>query len=361
MINVLVVDDSALMRKLVSAMIEEEKELHVVGTAMNGKFALEKIPKLNPDIIVLDIEMPEMNGIEFLKERKKRGIHIPVIVLSSVAEKGAAVTMECISLGASDFVTKPSGSISVDVATVKERVNSLLLAYGKQYQRLYKRTQNAGAESEKNTKTPSCPAKKITPVLMPGRIELIVLGVSTGGPDALRVVLKNLSPNLRPPMIIVQHMPAGFTREFASSLDKICPLEVKEAAEGDEIVSGRILIAEGSKHLEVERLRNSGIVHLSDTPLVNGHRPSVDVLFLSAAMAYHNHVLGVIMTGMGRDGATQLGSIYREGGLTLGQDEASSVVYGMPRVAYEMGHVMEQVSLERMGQRICEVALYSSL
>ncbi|MDR2481583.1 MAG: chemotaxis response regulator protein-glutamate methylesterase [Spirochaetaceae bacterium] len=367
-VNILVVDDSALMRKLVSAMVEEQAGLHVIDTAMNGKIALEKIPRLNPDAIVLDIEMPEMNGIEFLKERKRLGINIPVIVLSSIAEKGAAVTMECLSLGASDFVTKPSGSISVDVAKVKERVNELLLAYGGQYQRRFKKA--AGPVSETVSKAlvggdkavaSVSPDKKITPLMKPGRVELIVLGISTGGPEALRVVFANLAPDLKVPMLVVQHMPAGFTLEFARSLNKICPLDVKEAAEGDQILPGRILIAEGSKHLEVERGASGGIVHLPDTPLVSGHKPSADVLFASAAMAYHNHVLGVIMTGMGRDGAVQLGSIYREGGITLGQDESSAIVYGMPRVAFEMGNVMEQVALEKMGQRISEVAKASKL
>jgi two-component system chemotaxis response regulator CheB len=151
-------------------------------------------------------------------------------------------------------------------------------------------------------------------------------------------------------------MPAGFTNEFAKSLDRVCPLEVKEAEEGDLVKPGRILVAQGNKHLEVERKSLASIVHLSDEPLVSGHRPSADVLFASVAKAYGNHALGVIMTGMGKDGAEQLGAIYREGGLTLGQDEATAVVYGMPRVAHEMGHVMEQVSLDKMASRICALA-----
>jgi two-component system, chemotaxis family, protein-glutamate methylesterase/glutaminase len=151
-------------------------------------------------------------------------------------------------------------------------------------------------------------------------------------------------------------MPPGFTNEFAKSLDRICPLNVKEAEEGDAVLPGRILIAQGNKHLEVERKGTNGVAHLSDAPLVSGHRPSADVLFASVAMSYSNHALGVIMTGMGRDGAQQLGTVYKEGGMTLGQDEKSAVVYGMPRVAYELGHVMEQVSLENMARRICDVA-----
>jgi two-component system chemotaxis response regulator CheB len=190
----------------------------------------------------------------------------------------------------------------------------------------------------------------------PGRIDVVALGISTGGPEALRVVFSHLDPGLKTPILVVQHMPPGFTNEFAKSLDKICPLDVKEADEGDAVQSGRILIAQGAKHLTVERKAASAVVHLTDDPPVSGHRPSADVLFASVAMAYQNHALGVIMTGMGRDGAAQLGTIYKEGGRTLGQDEATSIVYGMPRVAYEMGHVMEQVPLDKIGQRISQAA-----
>jgi two-component system chemotaxis response regulator CheB len=170
------------------------------------------------------------------------------------------------------------------------------------------------------------------------------------------VVFSKLDADLKVPIVVVQHMPAGFTNEFAKSLDRICPLAVKEAEEGDLIVPGRILVAQGNKHLEVERKGGTVMAHLSDDPLVSGHRPSADVLFASVALVYQNHALGVIMTGMGRDGAQQLGTIFKEGGMTLGQDEPSAVVYGMPRVAYELGHVQEQVSLEKMASRICAVA-----
>jgi two-component system chemotaxis response regulator CheB len=376
-ISVLVVDDSALMRNLISKMIEGTPGLSVADTAMNGKFALEKIQKLNPDAIVLDLEMPEMNGIEFLRERKKLGIKIPVIILSSVAEKGASVTMEALSLGASDFVQKPSGSISIDIATVNDRVSELLLAYGGKYHRFNKKTPvvdiSAGIKphipapvksslsSLSGLGTLRAPAQKITPVRATGKIEVIAIGISTGGPEALRVVLSKIDPDLKVPILIVQHMPAGFTREFALSLDKICPLDVKEAEEEDEIIPGRVLVAQGDKHLEAARDGLRIVANLSKSPPVSGHRPSADVLFASVAVTYTNRALGVIMTGMGKDGAQQLGNIYREGGLTIGQDEASAGVYGMPRIAQEMGHVMEQVSLENMGKRISYIAKNSRL
>jgi two-component system chemotaxis response regulator CheB len=371
-ISVLIVDDSALMRNLIGRMIDDTPGLVIAEKAMNGQFALQKIPRVNPDVIVLDLEMPEMNGIEFLKERKKRGITVPVVILSSIARRGAEITMEALSLGASDFVQKPSGSISEDIHVVKDTLVGMLLGYGGQYRRTSGK--KVLSPSEYQPKTPSskpsdiavhfqlAPAAPIAPATpppqmrKPGKTEIIAIGISTGGPDALRVVFANLDKDLQVPIIVVQHMPPGFTEEFAKSLDRICPLEVKEAEDGDAIKPGRILIAQGNKHIEVDKKATGSIVHLSDTPQVSGHRPSADVLFASVAMNYSNHALGVIMTGMGKDGAQHLGTIYKEGGMTLGQDEASSVVYGMPRAAYEMGHVMEQVSLSNMARRICDVA-----
>ncbi|MCL2721122.1 MAG: chemotaxis response regulator protein-glutamate methylesterase [Treponema sp.] len=371
-ISVLVVDDSALMRNLISRMIEDTPGLSVAEKAMNGYFALQKIPRVNPDVIVLDLEMPEMNGIEFLKERKKQGIDIPVVILSSIAAKGAEITMEALSLGASDFVQKPSGSISEDIHIVKDTLVGKLIGYGGAYRK--SKGKKVLAPSEYQPKTPSeknsdiavhfklAAAPPVTPAQAPVRArypantEIIAIGISTGGPDALRIVFANLDADLKIPIVVVQHMPVGFTNEFAKSLDRICPLEVKEAEDGDAIRPGRILIAQGNKHLEVEKKTGGAVVRLSNDPLVSGHRPSADVLFASVAMNYTNHSLGVIMTGMGRDGAQHLGTIYKEGGMTLGQDENSSVVYGMPRVAYEYGHVMEQVPLDKMARRICEVA-----
>jgi two-component system chemotaxis response regulator CheB len=316
--------------------------------------------------------MPEMNGIEFLKERKKQGINIPVVILSSIAAKGAEITMEALSLGASDFIQKPSGSISEDIHIVKDNLVGKLLGYGGAYRRQqgkkvlapsdYKpktpneKTSDIAAHFKLSAAAPVAPAQAPVRMRYPANTEIIAIGISTGGPDALRVVFSKLDEDLKVPIVVVQHMPAGFTNEFAKSLDRICPLEVKEAEDGDAIKPGRILIAQGNKHLEVEKKGANAVARLSDAPLVSGHRPSADVLFASVAMSYSNHALGVIMTGMGRDGAQHLGTIYKEGGMTLGQDEQSAIVYGMPRVAYELGHVMEQVTLNNMARRICEVA-----
>lgn len=400
-ISVLVVDDSALMRNLVSRIIDSSPNLHTVATAMNGKFALEKIPVCKPDIIVLDIEMPVMNGLEFLQERKNLKMDIPVIVLSSLTSEGATVTMRCLEMGASDFVQKPSGSISLDIQKVASRLTSLVTSYGGQYAKkkrglsgsvlhtyleteedapakpaeprkpvMPKLENNAGVtprdEAEKliplHFMTPSWAVTKkepavITPVREPGTLEVIALGISTGGPNALREVFAKLSPQIKLPMLVVQHMPAGFTKEFAASLNNICPLEVKEAQEGDLLKPGRVLIAPGNHHIVVEKKSLAAIVHVTDTEQRNGHRPSVDVLFESVAATYQNHALGIIMTGMGRDGAAQLAEMRRQGARTLGQDEESSIVYGMPKVAWEMGGVQKQVPLSEMADAINSTVL----
>lgn len=370
-ISVLVVDDSALMRNLISRIVDSTPGLRVADKAMNGVFALQKIPRCDPDVIVLDIEMPEMNGIEFLKERKRLGIEIPVVILSSVAKRGAQVTMEALSLGASDFITKPSGSVSSDIHTVAGDLARLLVVYGSQYQksrgkepphyhfeapeRMFERMPIRLERAE-----PAPPPVRPKPAREPAAVEIIAIGISTGGPNALREVFSRIDPGLRQPVVVVQHMPAGFTEEFAASLDRICPLDVKEAAEGDLLRPGRVLIAPGDWHITVEKKPLAGIVHLNQDPNENGHRPSADVLFRSVARQYGNRALAVIMTGMGKDGARELGSVYLEGGRTLGQDEASSVVYGMPKVAYEMGNVMEQVPLGQMAERISAIALERS-
>lgn len=393
-VSVLIVDDSALMRNLVGRIVENTPGLTIADKAMNGDFALQKIPRCNPDIIVLDIEMPVMNGIEFLKEKRKRGIDIPVIVLSSVAKEGAHVTMECLALGASDFVTKPSGSDSPDIARVASRLTELLIGYGSKYaskkrgkkivlpQNLGGTSTLAGSASVANkiakpvdalgtsraktstaqsispfaTQAQSKTPATITPLRPEGKIEIIAIGISTGGPNALREIFAKLDPNLAQPIVVVQHMPAGFTEEFANSLNQICPLEVKEAQEGDIVKKGRILIAPGNKHITVERKSLAIVAHLNEQDLRNGHRPSADYLFESVAAQFQNKALGIIMTGMGRDGASQLAEMRRQGAHTIGQDEDSSIVYGMPKVAFELGAVQKQVPLNKMAETINNMA-----
>ena len=363
-ISVLIVDDSALMRNLVSRVFDSAPGFRVAGTAMNGQFALKKIEQLAPDLIILDLEMPEMNGLEFLLERQRRGITIPVIILSSIAEKGARVTMEALSLGASDFVLKPGGATSAyDMKDAAAELVELARIYGRPPMQEASRTRPPDIEYfpevEEGSRVPAAPVqrpavrvKSPPPLRGPGPIEVVAIGISTGGPNALRQLLPKLDEDFSPPVLVVQHMPAGFTGEFAESLDRICALDVREAKDGDVIQSGRVLIAPGDAHMWVEAKPLAHIVRLSDDPPVSGHRPSVDVLFGSVARVYGNRCLAVIMTGMGRDGATQIGSIYREGGTTLAQDETSCVVFGMPRAAIEAGVVSSVVSLSEMADAI---------
>ncbi|MDR0512402.1 MAG: response regulator, partial [Treponema sp.] len=255
-ISVLVVDDSAMMRNLIGHMVEGSPGLRVAEKAMNGNFALQKIPRVEPDVICLDLEMPEMNGIEFLQERKKLGITIPVVILSSLAEKGAKITMEALSLGASDFVQKPSGSVSMDIQSVKDTLIPKLIGYGEAFRRSQgkkvvspenyaKKTQPSQAHPDMaahfkmmSSSPPAAPAAPPAQMRKPGKTEIIAIGISTGGPDALRTVFSSIDSDLKVPIVVVQHMPPGFTNEFAKSLDRICPLAVKEAEDGDEIQSG---------------------------------------------------------------------------------------------------------------------------
>ena len=361
-IRVLIVDDSALMRNLIGKIVDATPGLKIADKAMNGRFALQKLERVAPDVIVLDLEMPEMNGIEFLRELKKQNIKIPVVILSSIAKEGAKVTMDCLELGACDFITKPSGSESANLNTVSETLSKMLLAYGRRHQIETgirgADTTNSFSEPFKSTipkpMTAAEPQKEEKPKAQRehGNIQIIAIGISTGGPNALRQVFASIDKDLPQPIVVVQHMPPGFTKEFASSLDKICPLEVKEAEDGDLIKPGRILIAPGGKHLVVEKRSLAAVAKIIDTEPQSGHKPSVDVLFGSVAKEYQNHALGIIMTGMGKDGAENITKLYTEGSRTIGQDEASSVVYGMPRVAWEMGGVMEQVGLDNMAAAI---------
>ena len=389
-IQVLVCDDSALMRNLISRIINSEEGLNVVGTAMNGKFLLQKLPILKPDLILLDIEMPEMNGIQFLEERKRLGIDVPVVILSSIATKGATVTMQCLELGASDFITKPSGSTSSNITSVASAIVEKIASYGGRYARQHgksvmttevlmhavklKEAEAAAVKegiidkimptSTSQTTTPFSPTlfqtqKKepsvIIPLREPSNIEVVALGISTGGPNALREVFAKIDPKFSKPILVVQHMPAGFTKEFAASLDRICPRAVKEAEDGDLIHPGQIYIAPGDYHIKVEKSTLCNVIRLSKDDLRNGHRPSADVLFESVAKLYKNHALGVIMTGMGRDGAVELAEMRKEGAWTLGQDEQSSIVYGMPKAAWENGAVQKQVSLENMADEMSKL------
>ena len=339
MIRVLVIDDSALMRKLIPQLLMADREIEVVGTAMDGLFALKKMKELKPDVVTLDVDMPRMDGIETLR-RIVEEFGTPVIMVSSLTERGAMLTLQALEIGAFDFVTKPHDAISVHIKDIgDELIAKVKAAHENPLARLRTRNVEATAvprerKSVRTTKT----AEKV-----------LAIGISTGGPNALSFLLPRLPANFPAAILIVQHMPPGFTEMFAARLNTNCSIEVKEAHDGDLVVPGRALIAPGGRHLKIKRLPLGTIAVLSDTEPVNGHRPSADVLFRSVAAEYDgNKVTGLLMTGMGNDGAEGLGVIRNQGGMTIAQDEKSSVVFGMPKTAIEKNYAREIVSLADM-------------
>ena len=389
-IQVMICDDSALMRNLIGRIVDETTGLKVCGKAENGQDLLDKLQTTQADVILLDIEMPVMTGLQFLRKRKEQRIDVPVTVLSSVATEGAAVTIECLELGASDFITKPGASVTLKIGEVTNEIIEYIASYGGAYALKHGKkipdpeffhhqiklkeaerfvVQKKGEETAKSvsiTKKDIVPESwfqpkvkepvVITPEREGGKIEIIAIGISTGGPNALREVFKDIDPNLKQPILVVQHMPAGFTAEFASSLNHICPLTVTEAVDGEPILGGHIYIAPGSYHMFVEHRSLGNFIKLSQDDPRNGHRPSCDVLFESVAEIYKNKALGVIMTGMGRDGAAQITEMRKKGAWTLGQNKESSIVYGMPKVAFELGGVQKQVALADMAGEISKLA-----
>ena len=389
-IQVMICDDSALMRNLIGRIVDETTGLAVCGKAENGQDLIEKLKTAKPDVILLDIEMPVMTGLQFLKKRKELKLDVPVIILSSVATEGAAVTIECLELGASDFITKPGASVTLKIGEVTNEIIEYVASYGGAYAVMHgkkipepeffthqiklkeaerfviKKKGEETAKSVSITKADVVPSSwfqpkvkepvVITPEREGGKIEIIAIGISTGGPNALRDVFRTIDPNLKQPVLVVQHMPAGFTAEFANSLNNICPLTVTEAKDGEPILGGHVYIAPGSYHMFVEHKPLGNFIKLSQDDPRNGHRPSCDVLFESVANIYKNHALGVIMTGMGRDGAAQITEMRKKGAWTLGQNKDTSIVYGMPKVAYEMGGVQKQVSLQEMAGEISKHA-----
>ena len=336
-VRVLVVDDSALMRKLIPQMLASDESIEVVGTAMDGTFCLKKIEELKPNVVTLDLEMPGMNGIDTLKEIMRRQ-PVPVIVFSSHSIEGASVTMKALGLGAFDFVTKPKDASAHMAETARELIAKVKAA------------------SECKLKPRMLSGKPVPPEKLPASnaspTKIVAIGVSTGGPQALEYVLTQLPADFPGAIAIVQHMPDGFTDMFARRLDEVCPMRVKEAQSGDLLQAGRVLICPGSRHMKVKRLPLGDIAVLSDEPRVNGHRPSADVLLRSVADEFKANAVGVLMTGMGDDGAEGLGAIKKEGGMTVAQNEESCVVYGMPKAAIERGYAVRVVGLDTMAATI---------
>ena len=389
-ISVMICDDSALMRNLIGRIVDETTGMTVCGKAENGQDLIDKLKTAKPDVILLDIEMPVMTGLQFLKKRNELHLDVPVIILSSVATEGAAVTIECLELGASDFITKPGASVTLKIGDVTNEIIEYIASYGGAYAIMHgkqipdpeffshqiklkeaerfviKKKGEETAKSVSITKADVVPSSWFQPkpkqpvVIVPeregGKIEIIAIGISTGGPNALREVFKDIDPNIKQPILVVQHMPAGFTAEFANSLNNICPLTVTEAKDGEPILGGHIYIAPGSYHMFVDHKPLGNFIKLSQDEPRNGHRTSCDVLFESVANIFKNHALGVIMTGMGRDGAAQITEMRKKGAWTLGQNKDTSIVYGMPKVAFEMGGIQKQVALSDMAGEISKLA-----
>ena len=337
-IRVLVVDDSATMRSLITAALNRDPDIEVVGGAGDPFEARGMIKALNPDVVTLDIEMPNMNGIEFL-EKIMRLRPMPVVMVSTLTQAGAEMTLRALELGAVDCVGKPADATGTQEALAE------IVAKVKIAARASVRT-NAGAAPT------AAPTRRKD--FMPSG-DIVAIGSSTGGVEALLSIL-TLFPETCPPTVITQHMPATFTASFAARLDRASGAKVQEATDGALLEPGKVYVAPGgATHLEV--VRSAGLrCRLVQGDPVSGHRPSVDVLFNSVANAVGDKAVGVILTGMGRDGAQGLLAMRKAGAKTLGQDEASCVVYGMPRSAFELGAVEKQVSLSHMGQSILDLA-----
>jgi two-component system, chemotaxis family, protein-glutamate methylesterase/glutaminase len=335
-IKVLVVDDSALMRKIISDMINSEEDMEAVDIARNGQDMFDKISKHNPNVITLDVEMPVMDGITALKEIKKRRLNIPVIMLSSVSVKGTALTMECLETGAFDFVSKPSGSISLDINKVKiELIEKIRMAYERE-----------------NTSTAVIERSKPELKSLTNKIEAVVIGASTGGPKALYSVITALPEKLNVPVFIVQHMPVGFTKAFADRLNSNSKIKVVEASDGEIVEKDVVYIAPGGYHMEVQSDRK---VHLNTEPSIWGVRPAVDKLFISAAKVYGSHLLSVVLTGMGKDGAQGTVEIKKNGGITISEHKSTCTIYGMPKATYETGMVDLVVPLDEVSNQIIKI------
>jgi two-component system, chemotaxis family, protein-glutamate methylesterase/glutaminase len=334
-IRVLVVDDSALMRKLIPLILERDPDIEVVGTAMDGAFALKKIEELHPDVVTLDLEMPRMDGLETLRTIM-RSAPLPVIVFSTHSREGAYSTFKALALGAIDFVAKPQDAAAGNLDPVAYQLAEKI-----------KVAKRAGGPKTFLKIAPEIPAlqkNRARVAVQPNRI--IAIGISTGGPNALQYVLSQIPGDFPATFVIVQHMPEGFTEMFARRLDECCALDVQEAKSGDLLLAGRVLICPGNRHMMVRRMPRGEMAVLTDGAPINGHRPSVDVLFHSVAQEFALTAVGVLMTGMGDDGAEGLGAIKAAGGMTIAQSEDTCVVGGMPRAAIMRGYANKVLPLD---------------
>jgi len=358
-IRVMIVDDSALVRRIATDILTADPEMSVVATAAQAEFALPKLEKERPDVVTLDLEMPGMGGLEAIR-RIMASRPTPIIVLSAHARKGAELTLQALDLGAVDFVLKPSTSLSGGLTEVARELTEKVKNAS---HIVFPPPRNppplvASAAPVVRAPPPEAPAKPRPDFVGDTECELVAIGTSTGGPVALKTVLGMLPPNLPVGVVVVQHMPPVFTRAFAERLDDCCSVRVKEAEHGDPILPGRVLLAPGNWHMTVSRSGSSPHVELAQSENVNGHRPSVDVLMQSVAREYGNRAVGVIMTGMGKDGAQGLRELHRRGGRVIAQDKDTSVIYGMNREVVQNGDADEVAPVAQIADRIMD-ALHS--
>lgn len=344
MIRVLVVDDSALIRRLISTALAEASDIEIVGKARDGLEAVEMVEELRPDVVTLDIEMPRLDGLGALERIRASQPRLPVIMFSTLTARGASATLEALSRGASDYVTKPSntGSVAEGLASVRDQLVPRIRALAGM------RRLNAGGQRPAPRRTPAPAVAKPAA----GSPEVLLVGCSTGGPDALAKLLAELPPDLGVPVLVVQHMPAVFTTMLAQRLDRICALTVREAVDGEQVRAGQVLIAPGDFHMTVVSRAGQLQVRLDQGPEENFCRPAVDPLFRSAAKAYGGRAIVAVLTGMGQDGLQGTHAIAPLGARVLVQDEQSSVVWGMPGAVAQAGLADEVLPLPEIARRI---------
>lgn len=337
-IKVLVVDDSAFMRKAISNMLSSDPEIKVLGTARDGQEALDLIPKLQPDVVTLDVEMPRMGGLETLKNIMDR-FPLPVLMLSSLTTEGAQETLKALELGALDFIPKSLDDLSLNIVKIEHDLVAKVKAIARK--KIKSRSSFAPVHYE--------PVIQAGSRLYSGKVAVVAIGVSTGGPKALQDVLPFFPADFPVPILIVQHMPKGFTGPFAERLNQLSKLTVKEAEHGEVIKGGFGYIAPGGHHMRAIKRRVTEVnIELSDQPADLLHRPSVDVMMLSVAESYSGRCVGVIMTGMGSDGLEGMKAMKKTGGKTVAQDEDSCIVYGMPKAVVDAGIADKVVPLSKM-------------
>ena len=347
-VQVLVVDDSALMRKLISNLLESDPRIEVIDTARDGHEAVEKVAGLHPDVVTMDVEMPRMSGLEALNHIMSQR-PTPVIMLTGLSDPSLAI--EALERGAVDFVLKPSGTISVDIYKIRQE----LIEKVKLATLVNLRKVTAHEPATLPPPPPNFRVKVEDGSPGPAGRRAVAIGASAGGPRTLSYLLSRLPAGLPAPVLVVQHMPPGFTHSFAERLHEHSPLAVKEAEEGDVALPGQAYIAPGDHHMLIEKQAGRKIIRLNQSPRVKGLRPSADVTIISVAEAYGAGSIGVILTGMGSDGVEGLQAIKERGGMVIAQDKASSIIYGMPRAAVESGCVDKVLPLDEIPEEIVRI------